>query len=371
VTHVVYNSFNGRFSDNPRAVFERLRERPGFEHTWLVDPAHAAAFPADVRTVRIDRPDARHALEDADLVVAGTHTEVDWTKSPGTTYLQTWHGTPLKRIHYDVLLVPPGRLEYLDLDVARWDVLLSPNPASTPRLRKAFGFDGPVWETGYPRNDLLLGPRAAATRAAVRRGLGLDDDETAVLYAPTWRDDEKYDESVPEVPMHLHLGALARRLDEAGGRHRVLARLHNLMTDRSHAEEAPGVVDVSFYRDVSELYLAADVLVTDYSSVMFDFALTGRPIVYYAYDLDRFRDEIRGFYFDLLPQAPGPVTRTEDELVEALTHLDPAPFADRYATFRATYGGLEDGHATDRVLERLGLPGGAEAGGAEVRGAGS
>jgi CDP-glycerol glycerophosphotransferase len=141
------------------------------------------------------------------------------------------------------------------------------------------------------------------------------------------------------------------------------------MTDRSHAERAPGVVDVSFYRDVSELYLAADVLVTDYSSVMFDFALTGRPIVYYAYDLDRFRDEIRGFYFDLLPQAPGPVARTEDELVAALTHLDPAPFAGRYATFRATYGGLEDGHATDRVLERLGLAGPLQD--AEVRGAGS
>ena len=97
------------------------------------------------------------------------------------------------------------------------------------------------------------------------------------------------------------------------------------MTDRSHAELAPGVVDVSFYRDVSELYLAADVLVTDYSSVMFDFALTGRPIVFYAYDLDRFRDEIRGFYFDLLPQAPGPVARTEDELVEALHAPRPRP----------------------------------------------
>jgi CDP-glycerol glycerophosphotransferase len=128
-----------------------------------------------------------------------------------------------------------------------------------------------------------------------------------------------------------------------------------MMTDRSHAEAAPGVVDVSFYRDVAELYLAADVLVTDYSSVMFDFALTGKPIVFYAYDLDRFRDEIRGFYFDLLPEAPGPVVRTERELVDALLHLDPAPWAARYAAFRSTYGGLEDGHATDRVLERLGL----------------
>ena len=126
------------------------------------------------------------------------------------------------------------------------------------------------------------------------------------------------------------------------------------MTDRSHAEAAPGVVDVSFYRDVRELYLAADVLVTDYSSVMFDFALTGKPIVYYAYDLDRFRDEIRGFYFDLVPQAPGPVVQTEDELVDALLHLDTDRWSQPYAAFRSTYGGLEDGHATDRVLEQLG-----------------
>jgi CDP-glycerol glycerophosphotransferase len=353
--HVVYNSFHGRFSDNPRALYERLRDRPGTEHTWLLDPPHAAAFPGDVRTVPIDGPDARAALESADLVVAGTHTEVEWTKRPGTTYLQTWHGTPLKRIHHDVLLAPPGRLDYLDRDVARWDVLLSPNPASSPRLRKAFGFDGPVWETGYPRNDRLVGPLAGATRTAVRRELGLADDERVVLYAPTWRDDEKYDQSVRDVPMHLHLGALAARLDASGTRHRVLARVHNLMTDRSHAEHAPGVVDVSLYRDVRELYLAADVLVTDYSSVMFDFALTGRPIVFYAYDLDRFRDEIRGFYFDLLPEAPGPVVRHEDELVEALLHHEPELWAGRYAAFRARYGCLEDGHATDRVLDRLGL----------------
>jgi CDP-glycerol glycerophosphotransferase len=351
---IVYQSFQGRFSDSPRAVHERLRDRAGTEHVWLLDPAHAAAFPDEVTTVRIDRPEAREALESADLVVAGTHTEVEWTKSSGTVYLQTWHGTPLKRIHNDVLLVPPGRLADLDRDIARWDLLLSPNPVSTPRLRKAFAFDGPIWETGLPRNDLLVSPAAAPARSVVRRELGLADDETVVLYAPTWRDDEKYT-AVDDVPMHLHLGALAERLTRSGRRHRVLARVHNLMTDRSHAEAAPGVVDVSMYRDVRELYLAADLLVTDYSSVMFDFALTGKPIVYYAYDLDRFRDEIRGFYFDLLPEAPGPVARTEDELVEALLHLEPDRFTDRYAAFRARYGGLEDGHATDRVLEGLGL----------------
>ncbi len=354
-THVVYSSFNGRFSDNPRALYERLRDRPGIRHTWLLDPAHAAAFPAGVATVEVGSPAARTALESADLVVSGTHFEMEWTKSAGTTYLQTWHGTPLKRIHYDALMVMPDRLAHLDRDIAQWDVLLSPNQVSTARLAKAFGYDGPVWETGYPRNDLLLSPRAGEGRTRVRRELGLAGDEVAVLYAPTWRDDEKYDRSVQDVPMHLRLGAVAARLSGAGTPHRVLARVHDLMTDRVHPEHAPGVLDVSFYRDVRDLYLAADVLVTDYSSVMFDFALTGKPIVYYPYDLGRYRDQIRGFYFDLLPEAPGPVAWTEDELVETLLHLDAGRWSARYAAFRETYGHLEDGHAGDRVLSMLGL----------------
>jgi CDP-glycerol glycerophosphotransferase len=362
---IVYNSFLGRYSDSPRAIYERLRGRPDLEHTWLQDPEHAAAFPEDVDVVSVQDPGAGGVLESADLVVANTHTEFDWDKPEGSTYLQTWHGTPLKRIHYDVLLVPPGRLDYLDEDVARWDVLLSPNSVSTPRLRKAFGYDGPVWETGYPRNDLLVEPSAATARAEVRAELGLDDDETAVLYTPTWRDDEKYREDVPDIPLRLQLGALVKRLDAAGAqqgeepaaRHRLLARTHNMVSDRLRTEVAPGVLDVSYFRDVRDLYLAADVLVTDYSSVMFDFALTGKPMVFYAYDLDRYRDEIRGFYFDLFPDAPGPVATTEDELVDELVHLktNQHRYDARYRAFRHTYGHLEDGHATDRVLERLGL----------------
>jgi CDP-glycerol glycerophosphotransferase len=361
--HVVYNSFMGRYSDSPRVLFERLRERPDLRHTWLQDPGHAGAFPQGVDVVGVEDRRAREVLESADLVVANTHTELDWDKPAGTTYLQTWHGTPLKRIHYDVLLVPPGRLDYLDQDVARWDVLLSPNAVSTPRLRKAFGYDGPVWETGYPRNDLLVGPSAEQARADVRAELDLAEDERAVLYAPTWRDDEKYREDVPDIPLRLQLGALVERLDAtasragSGLRHRLLARTHNLVNERSRPEAAPGVLDASYFRDVRDLYVAADVLVTDYSSVMFDFALTGRPMVFYAYDLDRYRDEIRGFYFDLFPDAPGPVATTQDELVDELVHLDAnrERYEARYRAFRHTYGHLEDGHATDRVLERIGL----------------
>jgi CDP-glycerol glycerophosphotransferase len=350
--NVVYNSFMGRFSDNPRAIYERLRGRPGMRHTWLADPGHAHAFPSDVHTVAVGSPEERAALESTDLVVAGTHTEADWDKRPGTTYLQTWHGTPLKRIHYDVLIAPPGRLDRLDLDIARWDVLLSPNTESTPRLRKAFGYDGPVWETGYPRNDLLLSPEAGRVRAEVRAELGIDDDVTAVLYAPTWRDDEYYAEA--EVPLPLDLPALVEQLDASGTRHVLLPRLHNMMTTLSRPRPGDGVVDVSYYRDVRELHLAADILVTDYSSLMFDFALTGKPMVFYAYDLERYASTVRGFYFDLFPEAPGPVVTDPDALAAALIEQD-GERHERYDEFRTTFGHLEDGQATDRVLERLGL----------------
>src|SRR4051794_9303548 len=300
---VVYNSFHGRFCCNPRAIYERLAERPRIDHVWLADEAHLAAFPVDVSTVDVDGPEARRALEGADLVVANTHTEVDWDKPLGTTYLQTWHGTPLKRIHHDVLWAPEGRLRRLDQDIAKWDLLLSPNAASTPRLRKAFGFDRRIIETGYPRNDCLRAVDAEATGQLVRERLGIEPGATVVLYAPTWRDDEAFADGTPEIPLALDVGACTQGL---GPDHVLLVRSHNMVTGRSVLDEMPGVLDVSLYPDVRDLYLVADVLVTDYSSVMFDFGVTGKPMVFFAYDLERFAESIRGFYFDFLPLGPGP-----------------------------------------------------------------
>ncbi|MFB9315170.1 CDP-glycerol glycerophosphotransferase family protein [Nocardioides plantarum] len=351
---IVYQSFGGRYSDNPRVLFEALRDRPDIEHVWLGDQGHRAGFPDDVEVVDIAGPDARATLESADLLIANTHTEVDWDKPSTTTYLQTWHGTPLKRIHRDVLWAPPGRLDRLDHDVARWDLLLSPNPASTPRFRQAFGYDGEVLEHGYPRNDLLSSPDAAAVRTRVRDALGLDEASRVVLYTPTWRDDETFADGAPAIALPLDLGLFAETLGES---HDLLVRAHYMVTARAEIAAHDGVHDVSWWPDVSELYAAADVLVTDYSSTMFDFAVTGRPIVLLAHDLERFEGTVRGFYFDLVSQAPGPLVRTSEELVEVLGRLDAevARHADQYARFRSTFTSLEDGHATDRVLARLGL----------------
>ncbi len=137
----------------------------------------------------------------------------------------------------------------------------------------------------------------------------------------------------------------------------LLVRAHNMVTARYVAQLLPGVVDVSYHPDIRDLFLAADALVTDYSSAMFDFAVTGKPIVYSAPDLETFAGQVRGFYFDLAPVAPGPLTTTVGELVAALSDLPAVAeqYAERYAAFRSAYCSLEDGHATDRVLELLGL----------------
>jgi CDP-glycerol glycerophosphotransferase len=352
---ILYNSFHGRFSDSPRALYQRLRSHPGIEHVWLADPVHRAGFPADVTTVDIDGPGARAALEAADLVIASSHTEVEWDKRPGTTYLQTWHGTPLKRVHRDVLWAPEGRLDDLDVDIAKWDLLLSPNAVSTPRLRKAFGYDGEVLDSGLPRNDLLSLPEQEQVRADVRRRLGIDDNVTAVLYAPTWRDDEVQLDPTAELPLALDPAAFAAAL---GQDHVLLFRSHYLATGRSRVAATSGVHDVSYHPDINELYVAADVMVTDYSSTMFDFAITGRPIVFYPYDRDRYADIVRGFYFELGPDdAPGPIVTTQSDLLETLAGLPriSEQYADRYRAFQRTFTSLEDGHATDRVLEHLGL----------------
>ena len=349
---VVYNAFNGRYADNPRAIFEAWRRSdPDATHTWLADPRHARGFPTGVLTVPIRSAAASAALENADLVVANCHTDLDpWRKKGGSTYLQTWHGTPLKRIHRAAVSQPaPHVMDALDAEIGTWDHLLSPSPAATRLLRAAFGYAGSVLETGYPRNDVLNAPDAVVRRQRIRRQLGIPDGTTAVLYAPTYRDDEVFG---GDAPLGLDLQRLTRQL---GAGYIVLLRRHYYLGHRQPLTSTTRLRDVSSEPDIAELYLAADALVTDYSSSIFDFAITGKPIVMFAYDLPHYRDRLRGFTLDLATDLPGPVVADPGELAALLADLRGlrAAGADRYAAFAARYTQLEDGHASRRVLAQL------------------
>ncbi len=351
---ILFNSFNGRYSDSPRRVHEALlAARAGHEHRWLVDPAHASTFPEGTPTVPISTDLAVEALQGADLVVSNGHLEMDWQKRSGATYVQLWHGTPLKRIHADAIGGPPGLLEHLSQDVERWDVLLSPNPYSTRTMRTAFRWGGEVLETGYPRNDVLVGEPGDEIRRRVRHELELADDVTAVLYTPTWRDDAFWAGGAAAAALALDVEHAVRELGDA---YVLLLRVHYKLTDLvAEVLEHPSVRDVSTVPEVSDLYLAADAMVTDYSSTMFDFAVTGKPLLFYAYDFERYRDELRGFYFDLSLEPPGPFVATTDDLVRELADLPSGVerHADAYTRFRETYCPWDDGGATGRFLERF------------------
>jgi CDP-glycerol glycerophosphotransferase len=281
-----------------------------------------------------------------------------WYRRPvGQLYLQTWHGTPLKRIALDVERPQfTNGMAYHDRlrkDVASWNALLSANTFSTPIFRRAFGFDGDILEYGYPRNDLLRSADSAGRAADVRRQLGLPADKRIVLYAPTWRDDATIRAAGYGFPLHLDFDALAQAL---GPDHITLVRAHQMIQETLVTGVTDGrVIDVTSYPDMADLLLIADVLITDYSSAMFDFAVTGRPMLFFTYDLERYRDKLRGFYFDFEAEAPGPLLRTSDDLIDAARSADDISRGYRaaYDSFAAKFCSLEDGKAAVRAVDWL------------------
>ncbi len=357
---VVFSSWHGRWSDSPRAISAELLRRGSPLHQVWVLADGAGEPPPEVERVAPDSPEELAALERARYVVSNDVLPSDWRKRPDCTYLQTWHGTPLKRIAFDVVdaRFPDAEYHYaveLGREVAKWDVLLSQNPFSTEVLRKAFRFRGEILETGYPRNDVLSAPDRDAVRARVRAALDLPDGTQAVLYAPTWRDSFEH-------TLMLDLPLLHRELGDATT---VMVRAHGLTAHTDRGQDGPGVRNVSRWPDVTELYLAADVLLTDYSSAMIDFAPTGKPLLLYTHDLERYRDEIRGFTIAFEDEVPSPLLRTSAEVAAALADVPAAtaPYRERYAAWAARFCPWDDGGAAARAVDAVfGRDGGRAAG---------
>ena len=348
---VLFSSFLGAYSDNPRAIHEELVRRGlAKQNTWVRSPGAEAPGGATVapRTREYVRALARSAV-----VVANTSLPY-YAPRRSAAYVQTWHGTPLKRIGFDNVWRrdDPRALRASLRDYRNWTHLVSQNAFSTEVFRRAFRYEGEVLEVGYPRNDVLKSEQAGAVRHEMRRRLGIDEGVTAVLYAPTFRDDEARRTDGRSFSLELDLARLEQALGES---HVVLLRLHYLVAASQGDVPSSFVRNVSSHGDIRDLYLAADVLLTDYSSAMFDFSVTGKPMAFYTYDLERYRDDLRGFYFDITEQAPGPLCRTTDEVVQALGALDPDDrhISASYAEFVGRYAYLDDGHAAARVVDRI------------------
>ncbi|WP_394433536.1 bifunctional glycosyltransferase/CDP-glycerol:glycerophosphate glycerophosphotransferase [Streptomyces sp. SGAir0957] len=343
--------------DSPRAVHtELVRRGTAVEHLWVTRDGRTHV-PPTARGVEEYSAEWYAALARCRRVVTAHQLPDFFERREGQTVVQTWDGSPLKRIGADLtdtLYADHDQLALLPGLSRQWDVLVAPSRWSAPHLSRALGYDGEILQAGSPRNDLLFTtPDARRERTErLRRDLSLDPDKRIVLYAPTYRDHLAHS---PGRFRHEAAFDFAAAERELAGDHVLLVRKHPQATGRLTGARAPFVRDVTDHPSAAELLLLADVLITDYSSLMFDFAHTGRPMLFHTYDLDHYRDTVRGFYLDFEDRAPGPLLSSTREIVTALRRLDTeAPrHAAAYEAFRTAFCDLDDGGAAARVAERL------------------
>jgi CDP-glycerol glycerophosphotransferase len=353
---VLYDSFNGKqYSDAPRAVHEELCARNAdVAHIWVTRDGQAPV-PAGTTTVEANSRAWFEAMATSRYLVANTHLPPWISRRDGQLVVQTWHGIGFKRVAFDmdsVQFANPSYLKKLEQEAPNWSLLVSPSHLCTEIMRRAFRYDGEILEIGSPRNDLLFTGDRAEISERVRRVVGVPEGKRVLLYAPTWRDNEFYGPGRYRFDMRLDVSQFPPELVRD---YVLLVRRHPNTVDDLLGQDSDFVFDVANYPDVRDLLVAADVLVTDYSTISLDFLNTGRPILYYTYDLASYRDNLRGFYFDLEGEGPGPVLETTQGVVDALQDLDSVAdrYRARYEKFRQVYCHAEDGHATDRLIDRL------------------
>ncbi|MEU9054426.1 CDP-glycerol glycerophosphotransferase family protein [Streptomyces sp. NPDC048384] len=338
---------------NPAAIAAKLSElAPQIHPVWVVTPDNAPLLPPHTDHVLPGTRRYREVLATAKYLVNNVNFPNAVVKRPDAIHLQTHHGTPLKRMGVDQMEFPAAAkgLDFQALlsRIDRWDYSISANSHSTRMWERAYPSRFVSLDHGYPRNDVYYTATAADIRT-IRDRLGIPPAHRAILYAPTHRDYE-----AGWTP-RLDLATLAEQL----GKDTVLLVRGHYFYDGTPSpltalRRTGRVIDVSAYDPVEDLALAADALVTDYSSIMFDYANLDRPIVVYADDWETYRST-RGVYFDLMAEPPGQVARTQQELAEILTT---SAWHDESATkartaFRHRFCEYDDGRAAERVVRRV------------------
>lgn len=359
---VVFESFLGKqYSDNPRAIYEYLlQNHPNYNMFWSVDKKHIDYFKQNkIQYVRRFSVKWLLIMSRAKYWVTNSRLPLWLPKPKNTIYVQTWHGTPLKKLAADMDEVHmPGTntIKYKNnflKEASRWDYLISPNAYSTKIFKRAFNFNKHMIESGYPRNDFIINNNYKDMIEKIKNQLNLPKNKKIILYAPTWRDNQYYAKGKYKFNLEFDLDMLKTEL---GNDYIILLRLHYLVAenlDLSGYEDF--IYDFSHHEDIRELYLIADMLITDYSSVFFDYANLRRPMIFYVYDIEEYRDKLRGFYFDFEKHAPGPLVRTTEELIEEIKKIAEFGFTptEDILAFYDKFCYLEDGRATERVVKEI------------------
>lgn len=361
---IIFQASNGKnYTGNPRFIYEEA-VRSGldkkYECVWfLLDVS--TEVPGKCRKVRNNYLKYFWYLMRAGVWIFDSRQPLYYIKKRNVVFLQTWHGTPLKKLALD--------MEKLDLNGSSdiedyhrqflkttkdWDFLISQNRFASDVFRSCFSYDNKeILEIGYPRNDILLREWNEEKTRKLKESLGLPLDRKIILYAPTWRDNEFRGDGDFVFATNMDF---ARMREALKYEYVMIVKYHYLVSaEIDWSPYSDFVYTFDETKDIAFLYLAADLLITDYSSVMFDYSLLRRPMLFFAYDLDNYRENLRGFYFDFLDEVPGPISRDTEQLIEDIEHYADKEWTEKYDAFTKKYHQFETGTASRQVLKTLGL----------------
>lgn len=361
---IIFASFNGHsFNDSPKAIYNYLKKSKdfkGYRFVWAFENLQKYSYLKDDSTtlVNIKSKDFLKEAAKAKYWIFNYKIPEYMFPKKEQVFLQCWHGTPLKRLgcdleHFDNAMNTVSEItKRYEIETSKFTYFLSPSAFASEKFisawnMKAQGKEDIILEVGYPRNDFLLNFKESDVEK-IKKTLDLPKDKKVILYAPTYRDNQYTGKSGYVYDNKVNFDLLKEKLSDE---YVILFRAHYFVANSFNFNKYKGFVyNVSDYDDISELYVISDMLITDYSSVFFDYANLKRPIIFYMYDLEEYRDELRGFYFGL-EELPGNIVKTEAELIEEIGKTKEFTFSEKYKNFNDKFNYLDDGNATERAVK--------------------
>lgn len=359
---VIFDSFLGKsYSCNPKAIYEAMKKDARFKDwkfVWVTRKSITEPIEGAIK-VRYNSIQHLYYLAKSKYWVFNSKIPVYMDKKKNQIYLQTWHGTPLKKLARDIeiglnatfyrtKMTKDEMVKTYDEDVKKYDYLISPNRYSTEKFLSAFGVNiDKIIETGYPRNDILSNYTKSQVEQ-IKERLNIPKNKKVILYAPTWRDN-RYNQRGYSFTPKVDFKKWKQELSDE---YVVIYKPHYLITNKIDEDSIKDFVYFAKATDnINDLYIVSDLLITDYSSVFFDYLILKKPILFYMFDLKEYADEIRGFYIDI-STLPGPIIEEEDILIESIKKINKLEeeYKLKFNSFSEKIAYLEDGNASNRVI---------------------
>lgn len=365
---ILFETFGGNgYTCSPKALYEEILKDKYFKDykfIWSFKEPSKHNIKKDKRTkvVKSGSNNYYKSLSTAKYWIVNSIINESITKKRGQVYVQCWHGTPLKRLRCDieangsVLNTVEEIRKRNDLDAKRFDYFISPSKFASERFISAFNLkalnkESIIIEEGYPRNDSLFN-RSKKEIDEIKKKLNIPKNKKVIFYPPTFRDNQHKSGVGYTYKLEIDFDSLKEKFSKD---YVILFRPHYLVANSFDFKKYKGfIIDVSKYDEINDLYLISDILLTDYSSVFFDYANLKKPMLFYMYDLDDYKNNLRNFYLDL-SVLPGPIAKTQTELEDNLLNIDTISkkYKKKYDAFNKKFNYLDDGKASTRVIKKI------------------